>query len=259
MISNLSSKLEQSRFAEGYDRRILSVNNSLFLMNLRFLAFVVSFLNICVLMNHKLRKKDSLYRFLLIISIVDALYSATILTLGSFARICYAENPVYCSSSTYHKFLISYIILSEYITTALAFFNVILENFITLQRIIIISNLQFLRRVSVKVVCFVFLLISFIVYTPILWFNKIEKIEIINGTQTLLVDYKLTKTNFSQTTLAKTIVTSLSMTRLVLVTLFLLILNIIAIAKFRAYIKRKSDLTKCCCKFFFFFFLSNLK
>jgi hypothetical protein len=244
---NISSMIPQVDRVRG-DRRILSLNNSLFIMALRLLAFLLSLLNITVLASPRL--KDNLYKYLMVISIADFLYSGSVFVMGVFARLCYAQDPIYCTSSMYYTFLIIYILLSEYVTSCLAFLNIVLENFITLQRIVLISNIQsFLRTVRFRRIFLCFSLAIFSMYIPILFMSTIETIEIRDPySGHLKIDYRLTGTSFGRSPLAKSIVTSLNMIRLALVTIVLLVLNILAIIKFKEYLKRKQHLRLSICK-----------
>jgi hypothetical protein len=251
---NVTDVIAQSQRVKG-DRRILSLNNSLYIMALRLIAFLLSLLNTTVLASPRL--KDNLYKYLMLISIADFLYSGSVFVMGVFARLCYAEDPIYCTSSVYHSFLVIYILLSEYVTSCLAFLNIVTENFITLQRIVLISNMQsFLRTVSFKRVCFGLSLTIFSIYVPVLFMSKIDTIEIkdpLNGHSK--IDYRLNGTDFGRSPLAKSIVTTLNMIRIGLVTVVLLILNILAIIKFRQYLNRKQHLSKI--SILFLFLVSN--
>ena len=246
----------------------LAMNMNDLIFVLRCFAFIVSAINISVLANTKLTRKDSLYKYLLVIAVFDSLYSLLLLLVMGvehnveviFSRtlevICsnkkaYEGTQTRCDSSRYYIFLGLFLFISEFVTSVFQFFNILLEIFLTLQRIFLISNVRsFLRDTNVKRVCTILFLISFFIHMPIIFMDNIEESETrINNMTQIARHYRLNKTMFGKTTVAKSIMTGLSTSRLVLVTLVLLILNIIAIVKYRAYLKKKWELKDLNCKF----------
>jgi hypothetical protein len=225
-------------------RKILFVNSSPTIMAFRCVATLFSLLNICVLAHSKL--KDKLFKFLLAMAVADFLYSGLIFALSELARLSYAG---YVGPTGYFIFLVLYILISEHITSCLAFFNIILEIFLTLQRIVIISNNidSCIKKIKFEQVCSTLLTVTALIYAPMLFMNTIKRVEIRNVNASI-VEYRLVKTEFSRSGPALTYVIGLNITRIALVTTVLLIFNIIAIFKFRAYLMKKFYLKEISCK-----------
>jgi hypothetical protein len=231
------------------DRKLLQTGTSQVILALRFTAAVFSVLNISVLAHPRL--KDPLYKFLLVMSIADCLYSGSLFFLGMFAKYCYAHSV---SATGYFIFLLLYIIISEYLTSSLAFFNIILELFLTGQRIVIISNNvdSCLKTAKFKHVFALLASVSLAVYAPTLFMNSISAAMVEDTSKNLVyLDYRLVKTEFSLTKTAAAYVTTMNIARMVLVTCVLFILNIIASIKFRAFLKKKFHLKEMSSKFNF--------
>lgn len=224
-------------------RRIVVENNKTIVMILRSLALLTSLINIKIL--GRLRLKDSVYKYLFVITITDAVYSALLFLLGLSASICYDDSPDnLCSPPVYYLFLICYILFSEFITSCLALFNILLECFLTLQRIVIVANKRSkLNSINHKIVCGSLLLFSILIYTPALFLNKIITIEIKESdSNTTRLDYRMIKTSYGKSDAAVTVITVTSLFRIVMATVVLSVINIVAICKFKAYLVRKLQL-----------------
>jgi hypothetical protein len=204
------------------------------LMVLRYTGISFSLLNMLVLRNKKL--KDPLYSFLLVMATVDSLYGIIIMSIG------WTDCPNGCSPYLYLANLILYIVVSEYLTSCMALFNILLEIFLTLQRIFIISNMQICRNASVKKVCVTFVFISLVFYSPVLFIDHIISTSGADGNNQS-INFKRVRTEFGKTTYAMWTLIGLNFTRAALVTVVLLIINIVAIVKFNAYLERKAQLT----------------
>jgi hypothetical protein len=238
-------------------RKILLVNSNTIIMTFRCVAIFFSILNMSVLAHSKL--KDTLYKFLLAMAVSDFLYSGLIFALSIFARLCYVGDV---GPTGYFVFLVLYILISEFITSCLAFFNIKLEIFLTLQRIVIISNNtdSFLKTSKYKYVCSFLMAVTATLYTPMLYMNEITRMEFYDeSSNATLVDYRLVKTEFSRGRFALNYVTSLNTTRIALVTLVFLVFNIAAIVKFRAYLMKKFYLKEITSKFTFYHVLKFQK
>jgi hypothetical protein len=227
-----------------FDRKVVNENNKPLVLCLRYFAFISSLVNIRIFSTFKL--KNSLYKLLMIIAIADALYSFMLLSLGFLAMICYEDSL--CGPSLYYGYLLGYVFISEFLTSSLALFNIILEIFITIQRILILSQVNsLLKTAKVRVVCSIFSVVSIIAYSPLLSMFKIVKIdqddayESANNTS---FEYRLSKNEFGKSTAALFFLTSISLTRITLVTVFLFVLNITCIVKFKQYLKKKIYLKK---------------
>jgi hypothetical protein len=216
---------------------VLSLGGMPLLTVLRYIAVSFSLLNMLVLRNKKL--KDPLYTFLLVMATVDSLYGIIITSLRW--ADCIKENQNECSPYLNLANMILYISMSEYLTSCMALFNILLEIFLTLQRIFLISNMQIGRNASVKKVCLTLAFISLVFYSPVLFIDKIVTTNGTDGSQG--INFKRVRTEFGKTKYAMWTLIGLNSTRTLLVTVVLLIINIVAIVKFNAYLERKAQLT----------------
>jgi hypothetical protein len=238
--TSLISELDLNYSDFALARVPTSISSGSMLFFFRYMAISFSLLNISVLLNKKL--KESLYRFLLIMATVDTLYGIFVLSI--VWTECPKENPNECSPYLYLVHLILFIGVSEYLTSCLALFNILLEIFLTTQRIFLISNLQIYRNASVKRVCFALLFISLIFYSPVLFMNQITSLYSKNEHSSRVVNFKRVRTEFGKTEYIKWTLIGLNSTRVALVTIVLLILNIVAIIKFNQYFERKFQLNR---------------
>jgi hypothetical protein len=214
----------------------LSINNSSFMMSLRLAIIVISFVNVSVLANKKL--KDSFFKYLLIMSLVDIAYVALISIM--YFTVCTGNPGGMCGTDWDYVNLLIYIVFSEFLTSALALFNILLEIFLTVQRIFQISfNKSRLHKLSVFKTCLILFSISLVYYSPTLAMNRIDTVYRENGTRRA---YVLSKTPFSKTNLGVALVTGMTVCRIALVTVVLTIVNIVAMIKFNAFLHRKSKL-----------------
>lgn len=218
-------------------------------MSLRAIAVLLSLLNAHILSKLKssIASIETVYKFLRIVSLVDAGYSAGIFTISFMGRTCplasLSADP--CSATTHLILIIAYVILSEYLTSCLAIFNIIMECFLTVQRIIVILNktskfANFQRVGLVSSLIFVF---SFAIYAPVLFMTKPQFYETLNFTRdgkpaSFKNDYVMAKTKFGKTKLALWFVNGLTIARMFMVIVVLLILNIIVIAIMKLYLNK---------------------
>jgi hypothetical protein len=134
--------------------------------------------------------------------------------------------------------------LSDFLTSALALFNIIVEIFVTYQRISLISRHAINKREKPPwVVCSCVLFFSLAVYSPALFMKEVDNLETRNETTGVVrKDYFSKKTVFGKTSAALLIEETLTLVRISLVTCVLTIVNIVASAKFTAFYKQKSAL-----------------
>jgi hypothetical protein len=252
-ITNLTNL--SSIDVNNIDKRIRSINNNSMVITFRVLALVFTLGNIVILF--RIRKNNSLNMFMLIVGIVDALYTFFVLFLLMFVRFC-ANDPERCGNTGYLLFLVLFILISEYLTTGLQVFNIILEIFLTFQRLALISNFKwFPKEVNVKLVCCSLMSLCLILYSPILFMYNIQ-VEFHSHGNVTKVIHKLSKTSFGRSYLAMSILSALSAIRISLVSVVLLILNLITVIRFKAYLRKKLKITNLNCKIQFTEFLIQI-
>ena len=141
----------------------------------KFIASFFSLINLGVFFN--LNKLNlSLYKYFMIISFVDLLYSILPGLLGLFSAVC-GRELLKCFS-LYEKINIYfYVVISEYLTSCLALYSILIENFLTIQRILIITNRTnlFNKQNKIRSNCLHYLIvfISFSIYFPFLFRIKL--------------------------------------------------------------------------------------
>jgi hypothetical protein len=147
--------------------------------------------------------KDKIFTFLLVHSIVEFLY----LFLLNFIPVPYCG--VYCSFGLSHSYLACLIALAidYYFTSCLAIFNIMVEITISLQRFLLLSNLNyclFLKNGSPFKILLVLFIISLLFYLPELFISKIDVLPIdqipneykMNSNETIDY-YYITSTHFA--------------------------------------------------------------
>jgi hypothetical protein len=221
-------------------------------MILRCIALIASFTNILVFSSSTL--KEQLYRWLLIISISNALYSGlliltTIVCYRNGAALISAEFE--CDLISCNVLSVLFIIMAEYFTSCLAILNIFIEMYLTAQRICIITakRVPIFKREYLKYVCSAFVATSFLIYSPLLLMNEVELVEHNHTYKHQNRDYHVAKTEFSKSKQGIMIVNSLNIFRIFLVCVALLGLNLTALIKYRIYFRRKFSLTETKSKF----------
>jgi hypothetical protein len=204
-----------------------------FMYTLRFVPLLSNLVNILVLTNAKL--KDPIFKYLRATAIADFLYCACILPVSIgiiFCGVGYGRAETKCGPNIYKHFFILYIALDEYATSCLALFSILVEIFLTIQRICVITNTRSLAISSkVKQVTLLILIVSFLAYTPTLGMYELNS-------------YRITRSRFGRSQLAVAIQTVLGTLRLCLVLVVLFALNIVTIVKLRAFLNAKLRLRR---------------
>lgn len=241
-------------FSNSTNERPLSlVRNHSLVFTIRLFALLVAILNLTVLYSFRLNIKHHLYKYLIVIALVDLAYFFSMSSLSAFPRLClnHRYNETLCSAPVQKTFFILLIFISDYLTSSLALFNILAEIYLTVQRILLITNSS-IKHLKFKFSCFILFIISFTAYLPVLFMYKIEKDCQFNKTKrAYLLSYKITKTGFGKTGVSVVIQAALSATRILLVTLVLFVLNIIVICVFKRFLQKKIELKNINCNFYF--------
>jgi hypothetical protein len=216
---------------------------------LRSLAFLTSLLSIKVLTS--LRTSILVYKYIKLMSVADAFYTGALLVFRVLELLC-AKSPAESCPSIQYAFLVSYIWISDYFTSCLAFFNILMEIFVQIQRMLIVMNRLSAVGLSSRgrlVSIFIFL-VAFTIYTPYLFMKRVSVQSVKHGR----VKYQLVLTEFGQSELSISIVNVINSARMFLIVVVLFVLNLITLVRFRMFLKRrKLDLKAMNCKFDFNF------
>ena len=196
------------------------------------------FLNlICIIIFLNPKLKDSTYRFMLANSVAEFCYTI----------ICAFDIYLYCGRACEKNMAtfeaqIYYIWFSEYFSSCMAVYCILIEIYISTKRYLLIVNKRILERFSNGLVIFVLGIISILYYVPILFIYKIESYEESENNQTKTF-YTTVSNEFGQTDAGRIIPTILSTVRAILVVVVLLIINIISSIAFKRHMKKKAMLS----------------
>lgn len=184
-------------------------------------------LSISIFVNKSL--KDRTYRFLLIEATVDFFY---ISMMGSSSLIN-CGSPCQSRSNTLWAQLIR-LCIYDYLTSCLAINNILIEIFISIERLCIVSNKCYFQKLSFQPVVFTIGIFSLLFYTPVLFLESISNLG--NG------NYQLATTNFGNSEIGRLIPSVLTAIRLLLATVFLFSINVITLIKFKRHLNKKLKL-----------------
>jgi hypothetical protein len=235
-------------------------------MVLRLLGIIASLLNVSVLASPRL--KEPLFKYLLVMAVVDMSYSLLVQTLSTVYNLCFPVRTNVCGPGLELTALFLFIIVSDFLTSSLALMNILLEIFLTLQRVIMITNKRSkLRGFSVTRVCWTMFGVSLLLYFPYILMHKIEKVAsmpisaeannntILRTSNGSNYHYRKTMTEFGGSALAFWFRVTVNVIRVFFVVVILSVLNCVAICKFNAYFSRKLTMKQNNCKFRICFFL----
>jgi hypothetical protein len=198
-------------------------------------GFITNLINIIVFLNSKM--KDISFKYLLAISISDLLY----LFLLSYSFIVQCNDcPLH---NTYFTQLYDFIFF-HYIATCLAIFCILTEIILSLIRHSVLINEKYLQSFNCYKLLGFMLLLSFIYYSPLLFFKKITPIKSNNNNAT--IDYLLVKTSFGLSLIGQITPIILQSIRIFLAMFVLTGINILNVIEFR---KRYSTKTRLSIQF----------
>jgi phosphatidylglycerophosphate synthase len=181
-------------------------------------------------------------------SVSDLMYLFSITMMIPLGTACAREKVNNKSESGDFKVCyvvyMLYIWLSDFLTSCLALLNIIIEIFVTVQRILLISTgaLHNQTRPTHRplVVCATFFAISLAIYSPVLFMHKVRSEETRNETtSSVRKDYFYERTEFGKSKGALFLVESITIVRFFLVIVVLTIVNIVASIIYAAYYKKK--------------------
>lgn len=241
-----------------YNQMNFSIYNlSLLLMvPIRIFGSITNLINAIIFRNKEF--KDNVFKYLLINSISEFIYLFILnLTVFSYCGSFCGPN---IRESFYAKFILLYIDI--YITSCLAMFSIFIELTVSLQRLLVVSNLnicKIIKQGSPYLVMSILLIISLITYLPFIITQKISRISFSNETTENTNYYeikKIIKSNFNSY-----YGVFITVFRGPVCTFFLTIINLRTLIKFKKQMQRKQLIksTKGIKKFFFNFFKKRKK
>jgi hypothetical protein len=195
-------------------------------------------INIFVLISPVL--KDISYKFMLANSVNNIFYLMLCGIYDFFLcqKVCErTEKPI--------ELLIFLMIIREYFSSCMAVFNLLIQIFLSLQRIFLVLNKNLLQNISVIKSILILASISLIFYSPILTIQRIELSHpnaTSNANMSLL--YSIVKTDFGNTAFGQQVRTIVSSFRIFLATVLLTIANIINFIAFKRYFDKRKKMIK---------------
>lgn len=206
--------------------------------------------NIAVFLNRQL--KDPTYTFLLAEACVDLCY-VSMLAFYLMFRCGLSQCEQRKLQLPYQIYVL---VVANYLTSCMAINNIIIELFLSVQRLCIISNWSFLQNISAPRGVLVILTISAVYYSPVLFLNKISSQTNAQGS----VVFSLPLTDFGSSELGRITPAILITIRLSLATVGLFSVNLFMFFKFHKHLEKKSRLkaskaSSMTSTFYFIFFL----
>jgi hypothetical protein len=204
----------------------------------RVTALIASLVNMRVLVSIKFN--ILVHRLFAIMAAVDSVYISMLFLLRITYLYCEPSPDLICPR-VHFIFNMAHIWISDYATSCMALFNILLEIFITLQRLFTVSNhLPSIKNISkVKLVCIIIFIISFSAYLPVLFMKRVE-LKPEQNPQSAVKQYWLIKTEFGKSKAATNIMNLLNVSRVFLFSFVLLVLNFMTVFRFRRFLKRCS-------------------
>ena len=198
------------------------------------LGVLTNSLNAAVFIHPKM--KDISFRYLLAISLGEILY------LG-MESVIFANNCEDCELKKSYSYQIYYIYLTDYLCRVIALFIIFCEVFLSIQRFMVLLNKEFLNKKSVYYLFFSLLAISFLIYMPANFMDRIVLIENINKNLTIQ-GYIHERNEFGQSLTGKAIFITITMIRATLGSVVIFILNIFILYEFRKRNRRHNSLNR---------------
>jgi hypothetical protein len=212
--------------------------NTIFFLSTGILFALGHIPNIFVLSRAQL--KDSSYKFMCINSINNLIYILISISYPILAAIFHFEI-----SNEKKSFLelLFFLIAIEYLNNCFALFNILMQLFLTIQRIFLLMNKPFFKNVFIWKVTFAFYLFSFVFNSPLFSIQTIrQRTEGGKNNQTVIEYYSLAPTSFGQTSFGRQVRPILISIRLLLICVVLSALNLFNYYLFKKYAQRKNNL-----------------
>jgi hypothetical protein len=205
----------------------------------RIIGVVTSLINAIIFSKTKMFK-DKIFRYLLIHSIAEFFYFVVMLLF--IIPYCNLLCPSSITQSYFAKVIVIYVDI--YLSSVLAFFALIIEISITIQRYLVVTNWSLLwqRHHYLKISGIVFL-ISLLVYSPEIFFNKIVKINETTTSDSWNNKYQLVETGYGNK-YYKNYSMFVNLLRGPIFVSALTILNLITLIKFKRTMKNKKQIKR---------------
>jgi hypothetical protein len=206
----------------------------------RIMSVLTSCLNSVIFSNRAILKKSQMFKYLLVMSIVDFGYSSLGFIWQLLGKFC-NDISGRCGEIGQYVTIAYTIAFPIYWMSSMALFNIFMEIFLTFDRLFMILNKpSIVKKFNFPLLVSVLAIFCTLYYLPLCFLNYIvgKWSPSLNR-----VEYKMMPTLFGLSDAGKIVPTVLSTIRLVLIFCILFILNIVTILLFNAYQSKKKNLT----------------
>lgn len=239
-VRNLTS-LSYQQYAAQFP--VIYTYSDIIIYVFRAMGTCTAAVNAFVFANRTILDSSDTFYYLLIIAVADFLYLGPLLISNVLNKACSASSTQ-CSSGVQYLALFMSISIQDYLSSSLAVFNIVMEIFLTIQRLYIFNNKVFPHpRFQVRHVFAIISIFSLLFYVPICFQTVIQTqyVELKNGT--MVIEYSLVKTTFGKSVIGKLTPVILSTIRLILCGPILLAASIANIVYFQRYLDKKMSVS----------------
>lgn len=181
-------------------------------------GMITNIINVIVL--NKIKTKNNLFKYMLVMSGSDLLYQF-------LAMFCFIEFCTDCSLNKSYLTQLFIISIDDYLTSCLAFFRILLEISISIERYLVVLNKKCFIKFSFNSVIVISMSISLLYYLPVIFVKEITQLKELNETENSFNgEYSLQKNNFGSTIFGKLIPIILTSIRLFSGTFLLIGINL---------------------------------
>jgi hypothetical protein len=207
----------------------------------RAFGAVTSLLNVIVFMNRTILNSSETFYYLFAMSVADFFYMSLLLLADLMNKICSTSSSQCGHFAQYFAFFL-FISVNNCASSSLALFNIIMENFLTIQRLYLLQNKRFPDFLTVPRVVSVVLVFSLLFYLPTAFTPEIV-IRTIQLRDSNWTEYNLVNTEFGNSVTGKLTPVVLSFIRIALSGPILLAISVYNIHVFRNYLQKKKKTT----------------
>jgi hypothetical protein len=231
-LTNVDFQTYKNQFAPAYTLKLLIQ------FTLRPVGILTCLLNILIFSRKALLDKAPAFHILLAMSYIDLLYLAPLLYLNLINTFCEISSTQ-CGEEAEYWTLITYWVINDLVSSALALSNIIIELFLTVQRLFMIVNKPYMKNWSPMKVVLGVLIGTHVFYLPIWLRNTVAGQTVYLANSTTITEYKYVKSAYGSSPIGLILPTIWSVVRLILCGPILLACNLISVYYFRIFLSKK--------------------
>jgi hypothetical protein len=235
MLTNVELAQYKDRFIPVYTLKLIIQ------LSLRPIGVIKCIINILIFSRKTVLAKSSAFYYLLAMSMwIDLFYLAPLLYLNVMYTLCQSSSTQ-CGARTQYSSIVIYMFINELISSALALSNILVELFLTIQRLFVIKNKQFMRNWRPRYVISTILIATHIFYIPPMLRQTIVSQEVYLANATNITEYRYIKSEFGVSQIGMLLPTIWSILRLALCGPILLIASLVSVYYFRVFLSKKKS------------------